>query len=163
VSDSERRKYHRDAKLQYVELRLDAWAEWVRRDRLNLGLPTSSAIDTAMRLTKVGIEHGYAGEPEEDDDGIIQGRRTALGRQTRVSRSHEPVHIPDDIAETDKVVARLADPLKDVVHANYFTPGPTEARAQASGYQVARFKQLLESAKWSIWTALDHSQAVVEI
>lgn len=134
----------RDAGLLYVDARLTAWAHWARDNRNNLGYPTVSLLYKAMQQTKVGIVR------LPDSGGL-----TARGEQAHVMRAGGHGVIPDAVEEIDRIVARLRPELHKVVVANYFVYGPIEARAKSVGYRRARFFQLLESAKYCVFVALD--------
>ncbi len=134
----------RDASLVYVDGRLAVWARWAKDNHQNTGLPTISTIYKAMMQTRVGIKHG-----------ALTDSVTAHGSATRSMRPESTGYIPEAVEEIDSAVARLPNPLRRVVVANYFTYGPIEVRAKIAGHKRARFSQLLEAAKYSVWVSLD--------
>lgn len=138
----------RDACLVMADKRLAVWADWAKSHRQVLGYPTISSLFRAM------MECKRAKMPDMAD--MAEGKiRTADGRQTPSFRE-DATFVPEPIAEVDSVVARLPRPLERVITANYFTYGPIEVRAKAAGLKRARFFQLLESAKYSVWVGLEH-------
>lgn len=138
----------RDASLLMAERRLTIWAAWAKQHRQVLGYPTVSSLFRAMMDCKRSKMHDMA---EMAEGKII----TAQGKQA-LSFREDATFVPEPIAEVDAVVARLPRPLERVITANYFTYGPIEVRAKAAGLKRARFFQLLESAKYSVWVGLEH-------
>ncbi len=135
----------RDTGMVYAEARLDAWASWTRSNRERLGCPTISILYKAM-------QHARRATAEER---AIAGHVTAQGQQTQVMRRYDENFIPEPVAEVDSVVAKLPRPLHKVIVANYFTYGAIEVRAKAAGMKRARFSQLLEAARYSVFVGLD--------
>lgn len=143
----------RDAALIYAENRLAPWAKWAKDHRQALGYPSVSLLFKAMRMTKVGIIRGRA-EPEADEHGEITYPINANGHETRSMRPLTVGEVPEAIAEVDIVVAKLPKDLHTVIVADYFTYGPIEVRCKQTRWKRARYSQLLESAKYSVFAAL---------
>lgn len=141
-------KRARDASLVMADKRLATWSEWAKQNRQVLGYPTISSLFRVMMDSKRSKMHDMA---EMAEGKMI----TAQGKQA-LSFREEATFVPEPIAEVDSVVARLPRPLERVITANYFTYGPIEVRAKAAGLKRARFFQLLESAKYSVWVGLEH-------
>lgn len=139
----------RDSALLYAEVRLHSWANWARENRGTLGFPTISLLYKAMKSKSERIRT------------ISHGELTAKGTQTP-SFIPEPVrHVPEAVSEVDRVVATLPKDLHDVIIADYFTYGPIEVRAKATRWRRARYSQLLEAAKYSVFVALDSRTEMV--
>lgn len=144
--DSEHQKKKRDTELLIAERRLSAWADWAKQHRQVLGYPTISSLFRVMMDSRRVLLPDMA--------EMAEGRLlTAQGKQTQNFRE-DSVFIPEPIAEVDAVVARLPRPLERVITANYFTYGPIEVRAKAAGLKQSRFNQLLQAAKYCVWTGL---------
>jgi hypothetical protein len=143
------RKRQRDAELVIAERRLSAWAAWAKQHRQVLGFPTISSLFRVMMDSKRVLLPNMA---EMAEGHLI----TAQGKQTENFRE-ESVFVPEPIAEIDAVVARLPRPLERVITANYFTYGPIEVRAKAADLKPSRFNQLLQAAKYCVWTGLNAS------
>jgi hypothetical protein len=62
---------------------------------------------------------------------------------------------PEAVMEVDAVVIKLPKDLHEVIVADYFTYGPIEVRAKKTRWKRARYCQLLECAKYSVFAALD--------
>lgn len=151
----------RSSALIYAESRLVAWRDWARDNRGTLGYPTRSLLYQAMQSSKVGVIRGTA-HPEErvEDDGqrVVHYPINADGKETRSSRPVELIGDPPaEIIEVDMIVARLPADLKQVIIADYFTPGPIEVRCKKTRWRRARFFQLLESAKYAVFVQLQSS------
>jgi len=132
----------RDAAILYAENRLSAWAKWARDHRSSLGYPTIATLYKAMRRKLVQMKSG--------GDATL----TARGAE---SHSFRPANVDDPgeaIAEVDTVVAALPRDLHEVIIADYFTYGPIEVRCKATRWRRARYSQLLECAKYSVFAAL---------
>jgi hypothetical protein len=144
---TETRRPGRDAGLIYAENRLRAWAKWARHNRETLGYPTISLLYTAMRMRLVSAARGEG------------GALTANGRGTA---SHTPTADGGDecsiFVAVDTVVAKLPKDLHDVIIADYFTYGPIEVRCKKTRWRRARYSQLLECAKYSVFAALAASE-----
>ena len=146
IDIDERRK--RAAELVYVEERLSAWAQWAKEHRDGLGYPSMSLLYRAMR-ERLG--------PVDAKRKALEADRplTAMGTETRVMREPKVGEIPDPVAEVDVVVSRLPHDLRVVICVDYFAYGPIEARAKKTRWKRARYSQLLESAKYAVYAALD--------
>ena|ERR1700683_5602841 len=140
-------KKQRDAALVIIDKRLDVWATWAKSHRQGLGYPTISSLFLVMMDSRRKLL-----------EDLVEIHITAQGKETRDFRDSENLHIPEPISEIDHVVARLPRPLERVITANYFTYGPIEVRANAAGLKRARFSQLLEAAKYSIWVGLNTAE-----
>lgn len=138
--------------LLYAEKRLSDWADWAKANREGLGFPSVSLLYRAMRERL---------EPERRKaDEMVLGPNeraklpTALGTQQHVFVATR-VDASEAVLEVDAVVMRLPRDLKEVIFADYFTYGPIEVRAKKTRWKRARYSQLLESAKYSVFAALD--------
>lgn len=145
IDIDERRK--RADELVYAERRLSAWAEWAKQHRDGLGYPSMSLLYRAMREKRGPVE---AKKKAADEVAL-----TARGTEMRVSVERKVGEIPDAVAEVDVVVSRLPHDLRVVICVDYFAYGPIEARAKKTRWKRARYSQLLESAKYAVYTALD--------
>jgi hypothetical protein len=148
----EKRK-QRDSALIYAENRLAPWAKWAKEHRAAIGYPTISLLYKAMQMTKIGIIRGTV-TPLADEHGNVHYPINADGHE---SRSMKPVavgEVPEVIAEVDQVVAKLPKDLHTVIIADYFTYGPIEVRCKETPWKRARYSQLLECAKYSVFVAL---------
>jgi hypothetical protein len=143
----------RSAAVLYAERRLSDWAKWARDHRGGLGYPTVSTLYKAMRAR---LEPGKGTwkvpmvKPNE-----LPPLLTAIGRETRSFTPPTIDEAPDAVMEVDAVVVRLPKDLHEVIIADYFTYGPIEVRAKQTRWKRARYCQLLECAKYSVYTALD--------
>ncbi len=146
ILDFDPKKRKRETELVIVERRLSEWADWAKRHRQVLGYPSISALFRIMMDSKRVLLPSMA---EMAEGHLI----SAHGKQTQSFRE-DSVFVPEAIAEVDSAVAKLPRKLERVITANYFTYGCREIRAKAAGLKVARFKQLLEAAKYSVWAAL---------
>lgn len=140
----------RDIALIYAERRLSAWSGWARESREQLGLPPISLIYKAMRrkaerIRTQQIAHG----------ALVERALTASGHETRSCIPPTIGDVPEAIAEVDAVVAELRPPLNRVITADYFTYGPIEVRCKETPWGRARYLQLLESAKYCVFVALN--------
>lgn len=145
----------RDAALIYAENRLSPWAKWAREHRDAIGYPTISLLYKAMQSTKVGIIRGTAIPfADYDNHGEVVYPVNADGSETRSMRPREVGEVPEAIAEVDVVVARLPRDLHTVIVADYFTYGPLDIRARQTPWKPARFRQLLEAAKYAVYVGL---------
>lgn len=143
----------RDSALIYAEQRLAPWAKWAKENRLSLGCPTISLLYKAMQMTKIGIIRGTA-YPIADQNGVVHYPINAEGRETRSFRPPSIGEVPEIIAEVDEAVATVPEKPRKVLIADYFTYGPIEVRCKETPYKRARYMQLLESAKYSVYVAL---------
>lgn len=146
------RKRERSTAVLYAERRLSEWAKWAKQNRDGLGYPTISMLYRAMKERL---------EPDRKRETIPALRPdelprlpTALGKETR-SIVAPKVEAPEAVMEVDKVVRKLPKDLHDVIIADYFTYGPIEVRAKKTKWKRARYSQLLECAKYSVFVALD--------
>lgn len=146
----------RDAALIYAENRLSVWAKWAKDHRHVLGYPTISLLAKAMQMTKIGVIRGFAA-PYADygNHGDVVYPVNAEGTETRSVRPLSVGEVPAPIAEVDVIVARLPPDLHKVIVTDYFTYGPIEVRCKETPWKRARYSQLLESAKYSIFVALN--------
>lgn len=135
----------RDSALVYAEHRLDGWAKWAR-DHKGLGYPRISSLYRAMAQRL---------EPKKAEK---KSALTASGKQTESFIPSTSELVPEPIAETDAVVAKLPKNLHIVIFADYFTYGPIEVRASRTPWGRARYCQLLEAAKYAVYIALDSEQ-----
>jgi hypothetical protein len=148
------RTHARDSALIYAENRLSPWARWAKEHRCALGYPTISLLYQAMQRTRVGVMRGSAADPKVDEDGNVEYPLNADGHETRSYRPVSVGEIPEAIREVDVAVAALPRDLRLVVVAEYFTYGPMEQRCRQTRWKLARFRQLLESAKFAVYMAL---------
>lgn len=146
----------RDSALIYAENRLSVWSKWAKDHRHVLGYPTISLLYKAMQMTKIGVIRGFA-EPRAnyDNHGEVIYPINADGTETRSMRPVAVGEVPEPIAEVDIIVARLPADLHRVVVADYFTYGPIEVRCKETPWRRARYSQLLESAKYAVFVALN--------
>lgn len=143
--------HKRPTALLYAEKRLSAWASWAKANRERLGLPTISLIYKAMRERSEPARRSWR-VPKLAPDESPQ-LLTAIGRQSR-SMMPLTVDCPDHIAEVDAAVIRLPADLHTVIMTDYFSYGPIEVRAKQTRWKRARYSQLLESAKYSVFCSL---------
>lgn len=130
--------------LRYAEYRLKEWAVWSKEHRNELGYPTISLLYKAMKqkadpITK--LKNGSC--------------LTARGSETHVFVEPTVGEPPDHVAEVEIIVSRLPKDLHTVIVADYFTYGPIEVRSRQTRWRRARYCQLLESAKYAVYAALD--------
>lgn len=149
----------RDSALIYAESRLAPWAHWAKENRDNLGYPTISLLYKAMQVTKIGIIRGRA-YPEADEHGDVHYPINAEGHETRSSRPVGIGEVPEVYAEVDRAVATVPPKPRQVLIADYFTYGPIEVRCKQTPYKLARYRQLLESAKYAVYVALAQNAGV---
>jgi hypothetical protein len=147
----------RDSALIYAENRLSPWAKWAKEHRQALGYPTISLLFKAMQSTKVGVMRGTA-TPFADyaNHGEVVYPINADGHETRSLRPRTVGEVPEPFAEVDGVVAKLPRDLHTVIIADYFTYGPIEVRCKQTPWRRARYSQLLESAKYAVFVALQN-------
>lgn len=136
----------RPAELTYVEARLREWADWGRERRKDLGYPTISTLYKAMRQKCTPIM-----ERIKKRDAAL----TARGSETVVFFAPKVADPPDSVAEIETVVNRLPGDLRLVIVVDSFTYGRIEEKARHTPWRRARYSQLLEAAKYSIFAALD--------
>jgi hypothetical protein len=148
----------RDAALIYAEQRLSAWASWAREGRAALGLPSVSTLYKAMRRKAVRIRSKRL--ELNDPEAALGPRLTAHGVETRSFAPHSAGEIPEAIAEVDQVVANLRPDLHEVIIADYFTYGPIEVRCRQTRFRRARYSQLLEAARYSVYASLAARQPI---
>jgi hypothetical protein len=147
------KKRERSTAVLYAEKRLSDWAKWAREHRESLGYPTISTLYKAM---KERMEPGKGTwkvpkvKPHE-----LPPLLTAMGKETHSFIPPTVGEAPQAVMEVDAVVIRLPKDLHDVIIADYFTYGPIEARAKKTKWKRARYSQLLECAKYSVYAALD--------
>lgn len=135
----------RDAALIYAENRLHPWADWARENRAGLGYPTIALLYKAMRQKAV---------PLRERRLVNHGKLTARGAETHSFLPQTIGEVPEAIMEVDTVVAALPHDLHAVIIADCFTYGPIEERCRRTPWKRARYSQLLEAAKYAIYTAL---------
>lgn len=145
----------RDTAVLYADRRLRVWADWARRDQRIGGLPSVTAMQEAMASARVGVVRGRV-EDSYFDEKTREWRPsvTAKGSPTRQSKPPPTAHASEEIAEVDAAVARLPKRLNRVIMAEYFVYGPREVRAKAAHTSPARYSQLLESARYSVFAGL---------
>lgn len=147
------KKRERSTAVLYAEKRLSDWAKWARDHREGLGYPTISTLYKAM---KERLEPGKeAWKVPKVKPNELPPLLTAMGKETR---SYLPPTIddaPEAVMEVDAVVVKLPKDLHEVIIADYFTYGPIEVRAKKTRWKRARYSQLLECAKYSVFAALD--------
>lgn len=143
----------RSTAVLYAERRLSEWAKWAKENRCSLGYPTISTLYRAMRER---LEPGKGAwivpklKPNE-----LPPLLTAMGKATRSMIPPTVGEAPEAIMEVDAVVIKLPHDLHEVIVADYFTYGPIEVRAKQTKWKRARYSQLLECAKYSVFAALD--------
>lgn len=118
----------RDLVVVEAERQLEAWSIWARE--------SGRATEYAIVLS-----------PRRDH------RLTAQGREKRVFQEIAG-QVPPLVAAVDKSVARLPERLRRIVGANYFMDANIGRKARAIGMKRARFSQLLEAAKYSVWVGV---------
>lgn len=148
----DRPKRSRPTALLYAEERLRVWADWSKQHRSSLGYPTISMLYKAMRQKAKPIESKKKQEELLKREGP---RYTAQGAETITYMEPKVGEPPESVAEVEAVVTRLPADLHTVIIADYFTYGPIEVRAKQTKWKRARYSQLLESAKYAVWSALD--------
>jgi hypothetical protein len=127
----------------YAENRLSAWATWAKEHRESLGFPNISLLYKAMRQKAMKFK------------GRAEARSmTAKGGEMMIFRPREVGDVPEPIVEVDVVVAQLPRDLNEVIMADYFTAGPIEARCRVTRWRKARYSQLLECAKYTVYATL---------
>jgi hypothetical protein len=153
LADALDKKRERSTAVLYAERRLTEWAKWARENRDGLGYPTISMLYKAMKERlepkKMKRVEKWDLEPNEAPKVL-----TAIGVATR-NFFTPSVDAPEAIMETDGVVRRLPPDLHEVIIADFFTYGPIEVRAKKTKWKRARYSQLLECAKYSVYAALD--------
>lgn len=137
----------RPSELTYAEARLSAWATWAKDRRHELGYPSISTLYKAMREKSTPV--GKRIKRETGPELTARGTESVVFFESRVD---EP---PEAVAEVEAAVNRLPGDLRLVVTTDYFTIGPIEAKAKLTPWKRARYSQLLESAKYAVYTALD--------
>lgn len=105
--------------VKIVEVRLDAWAKWAKRNPENVGYAPVSISHRMMEDRRLGI---------------------------RCDRGSGKVEMPEAIAETDRAVAKLPERLKRVVFADYFEYAPREMKAKKLGMSARHMRRLLDEA-----------------
>lgn len=146
----------RCTEILYAEKRLDVWAKWSKKNRQSLGYPTISTLYKAMKERAEPIRMTWRVaklKPEE-----IPPMLTAQGNGTRSMIPQTVEEAPIEVREVEAVVIRLPNDLHAVVIADYFTYGPIEVRAAQTKWKRARYSQLLESAKYFVFAALDKKE-----
>lgn len=147
------KKRERSTAVLYAEKRLTEWAKWARENRGGLGYPTVSTLYKAMKERLEPTKPAWKMLivlPDEQPPML-----TAMGREKRCYMPPAVREAPEAILEVDAVVVRLPKDLHEVIVADYFTYGPIEVRAKKTKWKRARYSQLLECAKYSVWAALD--------
>jgi hypothetical protein len=129
-SESRRRL---DPQLRQIDMLLDLWALWSKRELEKLGYGRSMS----QKLI------------EWHELGVAPESYTAL-------RSSE---CPDGAMLMDRMVARLPKALHVAICVQYFIYAPVEAKAKAAHTSVPTFRRNLDRALW----ALHHAMAVLEI
>jgi hypothetical protein len=129
----------RDTALLYAERRLRVWSDWAKDNHHGLGYPSVSTIYKAMRQKSEQIKRNAPPR-----------MLTAYAVATRPASVPEP-DVPDSIREVDIAVAQLPQDLRTVIMADCFTYGPIEVRAKQTRWKRARYSQLLECAKYSVF------------
>lgn len=142
----------RAAALIFAENRLKPWADWARENRAGLGFPTISLLYKAMQMKWVEVKEKRAHVVAPEHRGT--GHLTARGKETRSMIPPTIGEVPEAIAEVDAVVAQLPPDLHEVIIADYFTYGSIEVRCKRTKWKRARFSQLLEAAKYCVYTGL---------
>jgi hypothetical protein len=137
----------RPSELTYAEARLSAWAAWAKERRHDLGYPSISTLYKAMREKATPI--GRLVKRKFGPELTARGTESVVFFESRVD---EP---PEAVAEVETVVNKLPGDLRLVVTTDYFTRGPIEAKAKRTPWKRARYSQLLESAKYAVFVALD--------
>lgn len=146
VTGAELGKRKRPAELTYVEARLHQWASWGRDHRHELGYPSISTLYKAMRekYTPIGLRLTNQA-----------AALTARGKETVVFFEPRVGEVPEAVGEIEVIVNRLPGDLRLVIVTDCFTYGPIEVKAKKTPWRRARYSQLLEAAKYSIYAALD--------
>lgn len=139
----------RDTALLYAETRLGAWSKWAREFRAGLGYPTVSLLYKAMRQKSIRIKSLDVKIGREDGPEY-----TAQGTETRSMIPSVVPEPPEAIMEVDRVVAELPERLHEIIIADFFTYGPIELRCRKTRWRLARYSQLLEAAKYAVFSAL---------
>jgi hypothetical protein len=143
----------RSTAILYAERRLTDWAKWARDNRSGLGYPTISTLYKAMR-ERLEPGKGTWAVPKLKPNELPPSL-TAMGKETRSFIPPTVDEAPEAIMEVDVVVVKLPKDLHEVIIADYFTYGPIEVRAKKTRWKRARYSQLLECAKYSVFAALD--------
>lgn len=145
-------KSPRETAIVYAETRLEPWGKWSRDSANSLGLPRVSIIHKIIRRKLVrGISRN-------------KSKVTAKGKETLSFRPRTIGLAPEAVAEVDKAVALLAENLQVILKVEYieYRNAPMEDRCLAAGLSKkgsSRYKQLLESAKYSVFAALSVEEA----
>jgi hypothetical protein len=152
----------RDAALVHAEQRLSAWAQWARENRSSVGYPSISTLYRAMMTTKVGIIRGGSiADPRVVDRSAksveIAYANGAEGIETRSFKPMEVLDAPEEVMQVDRAVAQVPSKPRQVLIAHYFTYGPIEERCRKTPWKRARYLQLLEIARYSVYMALTMS------
>ena len=147
------RPRERSTAVLYAERRLNDWAKWAREQRDTLGYPTSSTMYKTMKERLETSKETWKVPKLKPDE--MPPQLTAMGKGTRSMIPPTVGDAPEAVMEVDAIVTRLPKDLRDVIMADYFTYGPIEARARSTRWGRARYSQLLECAKYSVFVALD--------
>jgi hypothetical protein len=147
------KKRERSTAVLYAEKRLTEWAKWARDNRGNLGYPTISTLYKAMRERLEPGKGTWAVPKLKPNE--LPPLMTAMGKETRSMIPPTVGDAPETVMEVDSVVIKLPKDLHEVIVADYFTYGPIEVRAKKTRWKRARYSQLLECAKYSVYAALD--------
>jgi hypothetical protein len=153
LADAMDKKRERSTAVLYAEKRLTDWSKWARENREGLGYPTISTLYKAMSM-RLEPGKGTAKVPKLRPNQLPPSL-TAMGVETRSLIPPTVGEAPEAVMEVDAVVVRLPKDLHDVIIADYFTYGPIELRAKKTKWKRARYSQLLECAKYSVFAALD--------
>lgn len=110
--------------LKEVDIALRSWADWALSSRVHIGWPRVSMTGRMVEWHRIGIR------PE---------RMAPL-----------PVHIPDQVARVDALVAKLPDQQRLVLMTHYMRDEPIEVKIRATRMRAGTYRRYLDFGRWSL-------------
>jgi hypothetical protein len=145
LSPSNRKRDQNNAALRIVDLRLIRWGRWASEQSSGLGYPHLSLIYKVLRRHAKRL-----GKLDVSLEGRLKGL-TARGTETRSLRPRLVGEVPPEIAEVDRVVARLPPDVSQILQVEYVrAEEPIEIKAALLDVCITEYKSALRRAKLTV-------------